>query len=56
MNEVSAAAKKTITYKPHERMAALRSLSIPEQCAVFFGAVSLCAANHFEQAENNRDC
>jgi magnesium transporter len=35
MNEVSAAAKKTITYKPHERMAALRSLSIPEQCAVF---------------------
>lgn len=35
MNEVSLAAKKTITYKPQERMAALRKLSVPEQCAVF---------------------
>ena len=35
MSEVSATAKKTITYKPHERMAALRNLPIPEQCAVF---------------------
>jgi magnesium transporter len=35
MNAVAIAAKKTITYKPQERMAALRSLSIPEQCAVF---------------------
>jgi magnesium transporter len=35
MNGVSVTAKKTITYKPHERMAALRNLPIPEQCAVF---------------------
>jgi len=35
MSDLSAAVKKTITYKPHERMAALRNLSIPEQCAVF---------------------
>jgi len=35
MSEVSAATKKIITYKPHERMSALRKLPIPEQCAVF---------------------
>jgi len=35
MNEVSTAAKKVITYKPHERMAVLRNLPIPQQCAVF---------------------
>lgn len=35
MSDIPVAVKKTITYKPHERMAALRNLSIPEQCAVF---------------------
>lgn len=35
MSPVATAAKKKITYKPHERMAVLRNLSIPEQCAVF---------------------
>lgn len=35
MSSLSLDAKKKITYKPHERMAVLRSLSIPEQCAVF---------------------
>lgn len=35
MGSVAQAAKKTITYKPNERMAALRDLSVPEQCAVF---------------------
>lgn len=35
MSAAAVSAKKTITYKPHERMKTLRSLSVPEQCAVF---------------------
>ena len=35
MKTVAAELAKQITYKPKERMATMRSLSVPEQCAVF---------------------